>query len=261
MSSLSVIGSLPTLTCILQPSSWQPIGPLSRRIEMTRDWAQAPRVSLAQEMGSAHCFVSDTMLGGHGLSANEGWRLGNQRLCEHRYPLKTSPLRLPDGGTLDVLVIEGEFAAEKLLDSQFLRELQRRMRTTTIAVGIPHRGALYAFDATRPANEVGAFAILCAVLFEHSGDREPLCPSPILCKNGERTGWIGGYEFAADMPTEETATATLAPAAAREFTESVPLPLEPDMQSVVAAVGLGLIFASSALMVLTGILLAMTTLL
>jgi hypothetical protein len=95
-----------------------------------------------------------------------------------------------------LLIFDGDFfAAERVLDEEFLREAQRLLKTQLVAVGIPARGVIFAADGMPKGNdphlEIGAFVAMMANIYRTSArDTAPISPTVFTAQDGKLIGSI-----------------------------------------------------------------------
>ncbi len=92
----------------------------------------------------------------------------------------------------ELIAVSGHyFAAEKLLDPDFMRHLGKLLDTALLAVAVPRRGLLLAVDARPPGgDEVGALTVLflsATEEFREAGSRA-ICTTPLLVADGRIVG-------------------------------------------------------------------------
>jgi hypothetical protein len=98
------------------------------------------------------------------------------------------------GRKLSLLVCCDDFlAAERVLDQEFMAEAQSRLKTKLLAVAVPQRGLLLAFDSHQSREKVGLFATIAAAQFFQTGNA-PISPVTFLMNNGKIVGIIKGPE-------------------------------------------------------------------
>jgi hypothetical protein len=99
-----------------------------------------------------------------------------------------------------MLTVTGHhYAAEKLVDADFMRSLHERLRASLLMVAVPRRGLLMVMEATAKTALVKSFLYVCEKQFRR-GDFEPITPTPLLVRDGQ----IEGFAW------EETIRAALA---------------------------------------------------
>ncbi len=89
----------------------------------------------------------------------------------------------PEGFALDLLLVEGEFAAERALDLEALASMRRELDTLALTVAIPRRGLLVAMP--HAAKAADAFGRMARVFSEQAGEELRLPPLVYLYANGE----------------------------------------------------------------------------
>ena len=88
------------------------------------------------------------------------------------------------GSPFTILVCGDDFfAAERILDPDFLKEAQRKLRARGLFVGIPRRGRLYCVNGELPQDAVTGFGISIAQEFM-SGESAPISPMLFAVKDG-----------------------------------------------------------------------------
>lgn len=95
-----------------------------------------------------------------------------------------------------LLVFDGDFfAAERVLDEEFLREAQRLLKTQLVAIGIPARGVIFAADGLPkgkdPRTEIAAFVAMIANIYRSSArETAPISPTVFTAQDGKLIGSI-----------------------------------------------------------------------
>jgi hypothetical protein len=86
-----------------------------------------------------------------------------------------------------IAVSGGFFAAEKLLDRDFMRELATRLDADLLAVATPRRGLMFATSAAQEMQKIGVLAAIAEHEFEQGGGRS-ISASILLVRDGEVVG-------------------------------------------------------------------------
>jgi hypothetical protein len=112
-----------------------------------------------------------------------------------------------DAGELKMLVASGHyFAAEKVLDGEFMRSIHARLQTPLLLAGVPRKGLLFIMDARVSPQAATGFMGLCASEYEQSAS-EPISPTPLLLQDGKICGFARTSEEkdepAAPVPPSE----------------------------------------------------------
>jgi hypothetical protein len=105
--------------------------------------------------------------------------------------LKTLDVELQevDAGAFKMIVASGHyFAAEKVLDAEFMRGIHARLQTPLLLVGVPRKGLLFIMDARVSPEAATAFVSLCRTECEKD-DSEPICSTPLLLRDGKICGF------------------------------------------------------------------------
>lgn len=98
-------------------------------------------------------------------------------------------LALHQGG-LEVRAFFGPFyAAEKVLDIDFMRGLHERSGSPSLVAGIPRRGLLYVMDARVKPTLLRVFCSMCQMQYAR-GESEPISMTPLLIEDGQITGFV-----------------------------------------------------------------------
>jgi len=114
---------------------------------------------------------------------------------EHLKAIELDPRELVQD-SFEMLVVLGQpYAAEKVLDADFLRSLHERLRSPSLLVGIPRRGYFFVMSARVEPRLLKMFADFCQAHHKR-GDAEPICPTPLLIEDGTISGflWTEGKE-------------------------------------------------------------------
>jgi uncharacterized protein YtpQ (UPF0354 family) len=88
-----------------------------------------------------------------------------------------------------LFVVSGSyFAAEKLLDVDFMRGMHERLQSPLLVAGVPRKGLLFIGDVREPQLMNGLMAILAA---EHAKNAsEPISPTPLIVSDGKICGVV-----------------------------------------------------------------------
>lgn len=105
-----------------------------------------------------------------------------------------------------LFVVSGSyFAAEKLLDGEFLRGMHERLKTPLLVAGVPRKGLLFIGDVRSPQLMNGLMAILAA---EHGKNAsEPISTTPLIISDGKVCGVVRAVEKEQTEQKEEPPTA------------------------------------------------------
>ena len=98
-----------------------------------------------------------------------------------------------------LFVVSGSyFAAEKLLDADFMRGMHERLKSPLLVAGAPRKGLLFIGDVRAPELMNGLMAILAA---EHSKSAsEPISPTPLIVSDGKIVGVVRAAEKEEEPP-------------------------------------------------------------
>ncbi|MBA3396212.1 MAG: hypothetical protein H0T89_26515 [Deltaproteobacteria bacterium] len=93
-------------------------------------------------------------------------------------------------GDLEMLVISGSFyAAEKILDRDFMRGIHVRLDAELLAAAVPTRGLLIVTSAQLDASQIARFAALVADRHDEGGGRA-ISPTIMLISKGQIAGFV-----------------------------------------------------------------------
>jgi hypothetical protein len=108
-----------------------------------------------------------------------------------------------DAGQLKMLVVSGHyFAAEKVLDGDFMRGIHARLRTPLLLAGVPRKGLLFIMDARVNPQASAGFIGLCVSEYEKNAS-EPISPTPLLLQDGKICGFARTSEEESEPPAPE----------------------------------------------------------
>jgi len=98
-----------------------------------------------------------------------------------------------------LFVVSGSyFAAEKLLDGDFMRGMHDRLQSPLLVAGVPRKGLLFIGDVRSPQLMNGLMAILAA---EHGKNAsEPISPTPLIVSEGKICGVVRAVEKQEEAP-------------------------------------------------------------
>jgi hypothetical protein len=95
-----------------------------------------------------------------------------------------------DQEPLKMRVFFGPFyAAEKVLDIDFMRTVHERLGSPSLVVGIPRRGLLYVMDARVNPTLLRVFCGMCEMQYTR-GESEPISMTPLLIEDGQIAGFV-----------------------------------------------------------------------
>jgi len=100
-------------------------------------------------------------------------------------------------------VMGHHYAAEKLVDVDFMRGLHERLGASLLMVGIPRRGLLMAMRARAETSLIQRFLYVCEKQFRR-GDFEPISPTPLLVRDGKIAGFAWEEDIRAALSAERT---------------------------------------------------------
>jgi hypothetical protein len=98
-----------------------------------------------------------------------------------------------------LLVVSGHyFAAEKLLDGDFMRGMHERLHSSLLVAGVPRKGLLFVGDVSSPQLMNGLMAILAA---EHAKNgSESISPTPLIVSEGKIVGVVRSVDKQEEPP-------------------------------------------------------------
>jgi hypothetical protein len=92
--------------------------------------------------------------------------------------------------SFEMFVVLGQpYAAEKVLDADFLRSLHTHLRSPSLLVGIPRKGFFFAMSARVEPRFLKMFADFCQAHYKRR-DAEPICATPLLIEDGTISGFV-----------------------------------------------------------------------
>ena len=126
-----------------------------------------------------------------------------------RRPASWRPLDvdLPGGKRLHMLICTDDFfAAERIVDGNFMRQAERTLKARALLVGIPRRGLLMAIDGASDQQILSAFGVAVAGQFSRA---ESAIISPMLfaVKDGAIVGILDEAAEACVLASESAASA------------------------------------------------------
>jgi hypothetical protein len=120
-------------------------------------------------------------------------------------------------GGQPVVVVTGSFyAAEKLLDTAFLAQLQQALGADRLVAAAPGRGCLLVSGAAKTPAERAHFAALARARYDSSGGRA-ISPAVVVVEDGRITGYVRGSADRPDDDPEGTRADTEPPAGLRRW--------------------------------------------
>lgn len=118
-----------------------------------------------------------------------------ERLVELRAAARASltaisfELTMLDYDTLSVLDVHGSYyASESVLQPAFMRELESRLGSDMLVVGLPCRGHAYVTAGAQDEDDLRRFLDLIAT--QHAAARQPLFALPVLVQRGDIVGLL-----------------------------------------------------------------------
>jgi len=106
-----------------------------------------------------------------------------------------------------MLVVSGSyFAAEKLLDGDFMRGMHERFQSPLLVAGVPRKGLLFIADVRSPPHVMSGLMDILATEHSKNGS-EPISPTPLIVSDGKICGVVRAVEknqeASAAAPQEE----------------------------------------------------------
>ena len=107
--------------------------------------------------------------------------------------LKEIEVQVQEVNSLDlpVLVVEGDhYAAEKLLDPDFMRSLAERLNASLLAASVPRRGTMLVCNGLADPAHIGMFKHITSMKFQEDEPSPPISDGVILVEEGKLVGVI-----------------------------------------------------------------------
>jgi hypothetical protein len=106
---------------------------------------------------------------------------------------------------IEMLLWDGDyFAAEQILNADFMRDAQLILEAYILAVGIPRRGLLLVTDGVQTPEKLGAFGAVVSAQF-YRAESAPISPLVFGVKDGQIVGMLAGGEEVGRQIAEEQA--------------------------------------------------------
>ena len=123
-----------------------------------------------------------------------------------------------DVGSTPILVVSGSFyAAEKLLDREFMRSLHHTLAADLLAAATPSRGCLLVTAVIDEPAAIARFANLARTRHDESGGRS-ISPAILLVSDGRVAGYVRGPgDHDRERPDTATTRADTEPAAPKKL--------------------------------------------
>jgi hypothetical protein len=102
-----------------------------------------------------------------------------------------------------LVAIDDFLAAERILDTAFLLEAQRKLGAPGLFVGIPRRSFLVVTAVDTNVEKVQAFGVVAATQFQ-SGESAPITPALFTTRNGQIVGTLDAVAKALVPPEKMT---------------------------------------------------------
>jgi hypothetical protein len=128
----------------------------------------------------------------------------HSRALENLKAIKLEVEELEMAGSKLLVVAGHYYAAEKVVDVDFMRSLHERLGAAWLMVGVPRRGLLFATGARKEARFLQMFRGLCASQSQ-GGSGEPICPTPLLLHEGRISGFAEEEDIQAALGAEAPA--------------------------------------------------------
>lgn len=186
-------GELDDLYPILKPRDWGDDDVLRRSLaeHMERDSDWIPWVSVGWDHPDFVVFARPAdveRLGGDEEALHEA-ALENLRAFEVDHEEMRLPM--PQGGEITIDGFGGMFAAEKILDEDFLRAQQKRLGTELIAVGAPRRAMLLITDGAQSPETLAGFEAAVRGQYRRA-ESPPVTPVVFAVRDGQIVGLLKG---------------------------------------------------------------------
>jgi len=176
----------PLLVCLKEPA-WMGRDTVIARPLWRETSPYVPWVALGYDHPHSFEFLNKDQAPG-GRSPSELEREAVRNLRQRPASWQDLELKLGWFKTLKMLVAADDFlTAERILDTTFLLEAQRKLDATGLFVGIPRRGFLVVCAVDTNVERVHTFGAVAATQFQ-SGESAPITPALFTTKNGQLVG-------------------------------------------------------------------------
>jgi len=173
------------------------------RLQLNVDSGHLPWVAFGYDYPHTFQFLPKDALGELNKTERDIEREALRNLRLRTVSLEAADVKLGLFKKLRFLIsAEDYFAAEKILDVGFMREVQVRLNAKGLAVGIPRRGVLIVTDAQQPMDKLGPFAGAVSTQY-HRGDTAPITPAVFAVVDGQIVGMLQGGEDLGTSGVEE----------------------------------------------------------
>lgn len=179
---------------VLREPRWPQLDGLAHRPLIAGAMAESgPSVTFAWDLGDSLARVRESDLGARTRGDLEGEAVAN---------LARREVTISRLGEHPILVVEGEWAAEKVLVADFMRELERRLGARMLVVAVPVEGAMMVTSA----DSLHASSVLASFSMQkfHQQGLRRICPVPLVVSDGVVAGVLSTEPtHAVEGPTPE----------------------------------------------------------
>lgn len=94
-------------------------------------------------------------------------------------------------GDFTMTVVSGSYyAAEKILDKEFMKKIQQERNYPMLAVGLPRKGTLFIANGVLPPETIGKFIQVIGFKYGENEPAKPLSKTAFIVQQGELSGII-----------------------------------------------------------------------
>jgi hypothetical protein len=189
----------------LYEANWEQATELvTRRLDVGIASPYAPWISYGNDLPRTFQHLTRAELARRPLEAIAAEALAELRARNVEWT--ALPVPLPSGRTMQILVLEDEYAAEHVLDPIALGTAQRQLGAKALAVGISRRGALFATSCDHPEDELRSFFAAIDKQFQRA-ETKTITPLILCVVDGEIVGWLDRGTPAPQAAPDETQVA------------------------------------------------------
>ncbi|MBC7809764.1 MAG: hypothetical protein H7175_01385 [Burkholderiales bacterium] len=189
---------LPALKDARWPSSTMVV---CRQLAPELDSPHIPYVAFGYDRPHTFEFLNREGLPDLGRTAEEIERIAVNNLLQR--PAEWQHYGSKDD--IEMLLWDGDyFAAEHILNADFMRDAQLILEAYILAVGIPRRGLLLVTNGVQPPEKLRAFGAVVSAQF-YRAESAPISPVVFGVKDGQIVGMLSGGEEAGRQIAAEQA--------------------------------------------------------
>jgi hypothetical protein len=172
----------PMLT--LKPSDWEARSEAVAR-PLLKGFSESPIVAFGTDLPNTFAILTTQSGETHDIEELAA------RALETLRTIDVTIEEMTIGDSLRLFVVSGDyFACEKLLDRDFMRQMEQRIGVPLLAAGIPVKGLLLLTSAVVEPETMGGFMAICEGRHRDAAPRERVSPAVFLVQEGAVCGVV-----------------------------------------------------------------------